>query len=654
MSRFIRRIVVTVVILLLLPGAILQIPKGHVQADNQDVKGELVDFVPSWVQEGGKSEMLKRMADPELRQSIGERIDYMVNEQVKDGSDIRFPEEGKTLEDWMTDFDQETNFDYQIEPGKALWSLVNLNNDSGNTFYVDEFKVNDLNEGKTAFEYDFKGDDGDAWDTEAFGDDLFSYPEDPDAVTYSIEDNTGKMEIDKRRKGKASSYGKLTSKMEELDNSEILMRFRVDQLPKSQWLRLWVQSDKFSSGSSFARNGYGIAMNLGTDKLTLQRRESGKTTELDSVSANMTTDWHWLKLRASDGKVAVSLWNDDEEEPEDWNIEYDVPEVSKKAMLSFSNLDKNNENTFYIDDLTVESSSENDPVFQYDFNGENDTEWESEAFDILHSHPDEMTFSIKDNTGKIELGKREGPLSATYGKIVPHMKNPKDSDLLMRFRPDKVGNDQWMRAFVRADEFLDGNSLPLNGYGIELNLKTDQLTLIGTENRNVYQFDKIDANMTTDWHWLRLHVQGDELAVRIWKDGDDEPEDWDMIHEVSENVSPGEAIMRILMLRGNLKTVYVPAEDGEEPEEQSIKEMKAQVKKFRDEKEIGDDTVARQLQTHLTAVEHYEKTGKVEKAIKHMKGFKKLLKHQKGDKLITEKAYQDLNANADQMIKKWG
>ena len=125
----------------------------------------------------------------------------------------------------------------------------------------------------------------------------------PDAVRYSIENNTGKMEVDARRQGTASSYGKLTPIMDDLDNSEVLMRFRVDALGSTQWLRVWIQSDQFGSGSSFAQNGYGIALHLGTDELALQRREDGSTTKLDGVSANMTTDWHWLKLRAADGKV---------------------------------------------------------------------------------------------------------------------------------------------------------------------------------------------------------------------------------------------------------------------------------------------------------------------------------------------------------------
>ncbi|MFA1822499.1 hypothetical protein ACDX78_20445 [Virgibacillus oceani] len=657
MSKMIKRMAIVAVIFLLLPGMVLQIPTGQLQADNQEVETDLIDFVPTWVKEGGRHEMLKRMVDPELRLQIEEEIEEIVNERVESASDIRFPELGDTLEDWMTDFDRETNFDYEIDQGQGLWSFVNLDFDNGNMLHVDEFTVEDLDEETIAFTYDFNGEDGDSWDPEAFGEDLFVYPRNPDAVRYSIEDNTGKMEIDERRDGTSSSYGKLTPIMEDLENSEVRMRFRVDDLGSTQWLRVWVQSDQFGSGSSFARNGYGIALHLGTDELALQRREDNSTTKVEGVTANMTTDWHWLKLRASDGKVSVSLWNDNEEEPGDWDIEYDIPEVHKKSMLSFANLDKDNVNTFFIDELTVESP-ENESIFHHDFNGEDGANWNSEAFDQLHSYPnpdnsDGVKYSIQENTGKIELGSQQADLSASYGRVIPNMENPMESDLLMRFRTDQVGNDQWMRAFIRGDEFLDGNSSPRNGYGIELNLKTDQLKLFGMENKNTFHFDSIDANMTTDWHWLRLHIEGNELAVRLWEDGDAEPEDWDMIQEVSENVSAGESIMRLLHLRGNLTTIYTSIEDPEDPGEYSIDQMMTQVEEFLDEGSIVSDEAARHLQTHLTAVEQYEEIESMDKAIKHMESFKMLLEHQKEDELISEIVYDELKTGADNLIEQW-
>src|SRR5690606_21421845 len=118
MSKLMNRIAIISIAILLLSGMFLQMPAEQIQANNQEVETELIDFVPSWVKEGGRSEMLKRMVDPELRLQIREEIDEIVNERVESPSDIRFPELGDTLEDWMGDFDRETNFEYDIEQGQ--------------------------------------------------------------------------------------------------------------------------------------------------------------------------------------------------------------------------------------------------------------------------------------------------------------------------------------------------------------------------------------------------------------------------------------------------------------------------------------------------------------------------------------------------------
>lgn len=549
MCNSMKRTVMVALVLLLLPGMV------QAQTVRPLVETTLTDFVPAWVKEGGRSDMLQRMVNPELRRQIEAEINAIVNDRGASASDIYLPELGDSVGTWMLAFDRETSFDYELEPGQALWSFVNLDYDNGNNLYVDEFTVYDLDKETVAFHYDFTGDDGDRWDPAAFGRDLFVAPRNPDAARYGIENNAGKMEVDPRRQGSASSYGKLTPIMDDLDHSEVLMRFRVDEVGLTQYLRVWVQSDKFGSGSSFAMNGYGIALHLGKDELTLQRREDSTTTALDAVEANMTTDWHWLRLRAAHGKVAVKLWNDSADEPEEWAIEYDIPAVAKKAMLSVANLDRDHDNTLHINVLRVGLPPfSTDVAFQHDFVGADGAGWDPEAFDQLHSYG--VAYSIQQNTGRIELGKRQDMLNASYGKIVPHMGNPMDSDLLLRFRVDHVGQDQWMRAFVRADGYYDGNSSPKNGFGVELNLKANELTMFKMENKNRYHLARADANMTTDWHWLRLQILGNELAVRLWKDGENEPDDWNIVQTISESVSAGESIMRLLMLRGDPVTVY--------------------------------------------------------------------------------------------------
>jgi len=59
------------------------------------------------------------------------------------------------------------------------------------------------------------------------------------------------------------------------------------------------------------------------------------------------------------------------------------------------------------------------------------------------------------------------------------------------------------------------------------------------------------------------------------------------------------------------------------------------------------------LLTHLTAVSYYEEQEQTEKMIRHMIGFKDILNHQLNNDLISEEAFNVLNAQADDLIEKW-
>ena len=85
----------------------------------------------------------------------------------------------------------------------------------------------------------------------------------------------------------------------------------------------------------------------------------------------------------------------------------------------------------------------------------------------------------------------------------------------------------------------------------------------------------------------------------------------------------------------------------------SSADLKRQVQYLREREEINDDETAHALNLHLTAVEHCEKSKAGEKVIKHMKGFKKLLEHQKHEDLISEEAFNKLSIDADYLIEKW-
>ncbi|GAA0591664.1 hypothetical protein GCM10009001_04740 [Virgibacillus siamensis] len=85
----------------------------------------------------------------------------------------------------------------------------------------------------------------------------------------------------------------------------------------------------------------------------------------------------------------------------------------------------------------------------------------------------------------------------------------------------------------------------------------------------------------------------------------------------------------------------------------SAADMKELVERFKEKGAFANDKAARALRIHLTAVNQYEEDQVSEKVIKHMKGFKTLLQHQKGNDLIAKEAYQILKADAEYVISSW-
>lgn len=87
--------------------------------------------------------------------------------------------------------------------------------------------------------------------------------------------------------------------------------------------------------------------------------------------------------------------------------------------------------------------------------------------------------------------------------------------------------------------------------------------------------------------------------------------------------------------------------------EASTANMKRHVSHFHEEGEIGTDDAARSLAVHLTAVGRYEEQDAAEKIVKHMEGFQSLLDYQQENDLISEKAYNILNHDAEFLIEYW-
>lgn len=85
----------------------------------------------------------------------------------------------------------------------------------------------------------------------------------------------------------------------------------------------------------------------------------------------------------------------------------------------------------------------------------------------------------------------------------------------------------------------------------------------------------------------------------------------------------------------------------------SAKDLQRFVTKLSDEEEIDNSIVSHALKTHLAAVSHFEEQDAPNKVVKHLQGFKQLLKHQREKDKISADAYQYLFDGADYLMQKW-
>lgn len=120
-------------------------------------------------------------------------------------------------------------------------------------------------------------------------------------------------------------------------------------------------------------------------------------------------------------------------------------------------------------------------------------------------------------------------------------------------------------------------------------------------------------------------------------------------------LNPNEASVKIYQDENHPSSLEIPVIGTAVPplDPGSATDMITVVEHFKEEGEIANDAAFRSLQTHLTAVGHYENRGLTEKAVHHMKSFKLLLEHQNKNGWISEKAYNILKSDADYLIKKW-
>ncbi|QKY70375.1 gamma-glutamyltransferase [Lentibacillus sp. CBA3610] len=526
-----------------------------------------------------------------------------------------------------------------------------------------------------AFHHDFEGNDGEQWDPIVFAD-LHSWPGTPLGADFSIQDNTGQVVLDERQPGNGSAYGLITPDMSALNESELLVKFRFNELGNDQRLRLWTQADRFSSGSSMAENGYGIELRADDQRLILRGRDDGSSTTFDTADTDLSTDWHWLRLKAEGNQLSARLWNDDMNEPDDWDVMHELSEEEMednafgRALLSMINFDTDSGNTISFDEITVNNLAEETQMTTLEQNAADSQQAEEEI-------PTEtIDLSVADSDGNVVSYTKTINSIAGNGMVVPgygFILNNGFSGRTPMMDPDHPNAPRpglrMLSAMSPTIVTNDGEPVMTVGSPSSNRIITTNLQIIiGRLDLGMTLPEAISEPRLSQRNLSHASAQYEEIYLDKYGSLLDELEEMGHTFTADTAVQGISAATGLEFLNdGNVRAAAEPerrgggsamAIDRDEiedppPEGSSVELMMGLVEDFEASGDIENEETARLLSTHLTSIEHYEQEEKIDKAIKHMESFKSLLDQQENDGLITGQAADELKGHADNLLEAW-
>jgi len=241
-------------------------------------------------------------------------------------------------------------------PGGFLTALIELGNTStsGGGFRVDDMFVTDLK--PVAFSSNFTASNGATWDsTGQFTTQFGTGNSNPGVgASINVQSNAGRIYLDKTQ----YAYARATADMAPLTNSELLVRFRMNDLTDDRSLRFWLRADSWNSLGS-PHNGYGIEIQSDVDQVRMFRvRQSNGAFALRTLAHTRTTAWQWLRFRVEGATMKVRIWADGSPEPLTWLGELSNADVTAPGKLLIGALENTGGTgvtggSFDIDDLTV-------------------------------------------------------------------------------------------------------------------------------------------------------------------------------------------------------------------------------------------------------------------------------------------------------------
>lgn len=238
--------------------------------------------------------------------------------------------------------------------GGFLTALIELGNTatSGGGFRVDDMFVTDLK--PVAFSSNFTAANGASWGSQ-FTTQFGTGNSNPGVgASINVQSNAGRLYLDKTQ----FAYARATTDMAPLTNSELLVRFRMNELTDDRSLRFWLRADSWNSLGS-PHNGYGIEIQSDVDQVRMFRvRQSNGAFALRTLTHTRTTAWQWMRFRVEGATMKVRIWADGSPEPLTWLGELSNPDVTAPGKLLIGALENTGGTgvtggSFDIDDLAV-------------------------------------------------------------------------------------------------------------------------------------------------------------------------------------------------------------------------------------------------------------------------------------------------------------
>nr|WP_255585388.1 gamma-glutamyltransferase [Virgibacillus sp. NKC19-3] len=100
------------------------------------------------------------------------------------------------------------------------------------------------------------------------------------------------------------------------------------------------------------------------------------------------------------------------------------------------------------------------------------------------------------------------------------------------------------------------------------------------------------------------------------------------------------------------KAIGISADDLP-PDASTVAYLQYLVDELENNGEFDDEDAIRHVKTHLASLAHYENTENMDKAVKHLDGFKQLIAQQNDDGLMSDEAYNELVQAADVLLEEW-